>query len=205
MEELDFILFEIFIASSIIWVGLSLFFGWTTPPVYVTHSTIVCLFGLYNLLTNPETETTVLREAYLSALTAGYFAVDLFSTLRRGSYAYALHHVVALGLIYGAATTESFLQVKCTSTVLLTELSTPFLWISTKYKNKVTLGIFLLVFFFCRLVLLTASLYLVLYDPNYLPIPIGPFHAILILLTILNYAYFATALPKLFRPTIKQD
>ena len=135
-----------------------------------------------------------MREKLIAFFSAGYFTVDLIYVLRSSSYTYALHHLIAMTLIYGAITTVEFQRAQCTSLILLTELSTPLLWIWEEYRTKATHAAFLAVFFIARPVLLSYVLYYAFFDPEFLRMPVGPFHATLTLLNVLNFGYFVQQL-----------
>lgn len=193
-EDLSGVYAGAFGVSASIWVALSRIYHSKHPILYVGHSILACVFALLSLwwtyTTGAVDETTYMREKALACFSAGYFVVDLVYLMMRSSYLFVLHHAIAIALIYGAVTTVEFQRAQCTSLILLTELSTPLLWVWERYRTTATRVLFLAVFFVARPLLLTYVLYSAFFEPDFLRIPAGPFHAILSFLNVLNLGYF---------------
>ena len=205
MDVEGFDLFKELDERSWIWLAAATAF-WGFYHLFIEYEGLKChMFAVHGLISSflaILSINSLCEEIVPLVVSAGYFIIHLLKAIGKVDLPFVLHHLIAIALMVFCVSIPDVFAFRCGSHVLVTELSTPFLFIWRRARNehwtteRLTFAVFLLVFFCVRPVygiLFLRRLYVEEVRPGMVPV------AVFVMLWLLNVAWFSTQVRILYK------
>jgi hypothetical protein len=176
------------LCSAVVWAVTLRIYNENAYFVSSVHAIIVSAMAMLNIYLGVDDH----MEEYLFSLMAGYFLADYFMYCLRKEFAiYGLHHLLTVFALYRTINGVNWNSTLFASKCVLFEISTPFLNHYKIHKTALSGALFVVSFFFIRVVWLGYLAF------TGMQVSLNKLeHFILISFTMLNYYWFVEIILK---------